>query len=165
MTPELQKILEKSASRKKQSRKFLNSLAKEKSGKVNQMAHSCHDEAFETINCLDCANCCKTTGPLFKQKDIERLAAHLQMRPADFTEKYLRIDEDGDYVLQTVPCPFLGADNYCSVYEVRPKACREYPHTDFRDFHKITKLTAKNTQICPAAYMVVEKMQQYFENS
>ena len=99
------------------------------------------------------------------ERDIARLSKHLKIRPAEFIEQYLRIDEEEDYVLQSVPCPFLGVDNYCSVYEARPKACREYPHTDFRDFKKITNLHYKNTMICPAAYTVIEKMQQHFENS
>lgn len=160
MNPELKIQLENARSRKKQIRKFLQSLKNEKPGKVNTLAHNCHEEVFQEINCLDCANCCKTTGPLFKQKDIERLSSHLKIRPSEFIEKYLYIDEDDDYVLQKLPCPFLGEDNYCSVYEHRPKACREYPHTDYRDFHKITDLTAKNSQICPAVYSIVEKMQK-----
>nr|MDK7631844.1 YkgJ family cysteine cluster protein [Globicatella sanguinis] len=82
-------------------------------------------------------NCCKTTGPLFTQKDIERLAKVFRMKPSLFIEKYLRIDEDNDYVLQQLPCPFLDSENYCLVYEDRPKACKEYPHTDRKKFHQI----------------------------
>lgn len=165
MTPELEQILEKARSQKKQLRRFLKKLGKHKPSLVNSLAVEKHAEAFEEIDCLECGNCCKTTGPLFTSKDIERLSRHLQMRPSEFTEHYLKIDEDGDYVLQSLPCPFLGDDNYCSVYEVRPKACRQYPHTDHRAFHKITHLTAKNTRICPAAFLVVQKMQAHLENS
>ena len=119
-----------------------------------------HDEEFSRTNCLDCANCCKTTGPLFTQKDIERLSKHFRMKPGEFIDRYLRLDEENDYVLQQVPCPFLGVDNYCSVYEKRPKACREYPHTDRKDFHKISSITIKNTAICPAAFNIVEEMKR-----
>lgn len=122
-----------------------------------------HEEVFDKIDCLTCANCCKTTGPLFTQKDIERLSNLFRIKPSQFIEKYLRIDEDNDYVLQSVPCPFLGADNYCSVYEHRPKACREYPHTDRKKFYQINHLTLKNTLICPAAYEVVERMMKNFK--
>jgi len=80
------------------------------------------------------------------------------MRPAAFTEKYLRTDEDGDQVLQLLPCPFLGTDNYCGIYEVRPKACREYPHTDRRNMHEILDLTLKNTAVCPAVFEILERM-------
>ena len=119
-----------------------------------------HEEEFSRTNCLDCANCCKTTGPLFTNKDIERISKHLKLKPQQFIEQYLRIDEDNDYVLQQVPCTFLAADNYCLIYDVRPKACREFPHTDRKDFHKISNLTIKNTAICPAAYNIVEEMKK-----
>jgi Fe-S-cluster containining protein len=75
-------------------------------------------------------------------------------------EHYLRLDEDNDYVLQSVPCSFLGADNYCSIYEVRPKACREFPHTDRKKFQQISNLTLKNVAICPAAFNIVEEMKK-----
>jgi hypothetical protein len=72
----------------------------------------------------------------------------------------LRIDEDKDYVLQSVPCTFLGADNYCSIYDVRPKACREFPHTDRKKFQQISHLTMQNVAICPAAFNIVEEMKR-----
>jgi len=88
-----------------------------------------HDETFEEIDCLTCANCCKTTGPLFTNKDIERISKHFRMKPSAFIDTYLRIDDENDYVLQTVPCSFLGSDNYCSIYKVRPKSlCRISTH-------------------------------------
>ena len=80
------------------------------------------------------------------------------LKPSRFIEEYLQVDEDGDHVLKSVPCTFLGADNYCSIYEVRPKACREYPHTNRKKFHQIANLTLQNVAICPAAYNIVERM-------
>ena len=73
--------------------------------------HQLHEEVFACTDCLKCANCCSTTGPLFTDKDIGRIAKHLRIKPSEFTEKYLRIDEDKDYVLQQVPCAFLEEDN------------------------------------------------------
>lgn len=119
-----------------------------------------HEEEFERTDCLDCANCCKTTGPLFTEKDIERIAKFFKIKQQKFIDTYLRIDEDRDYVLQSVPCTFLGADNYCSIYEVRPKACSEFPHTDRKKFQQISNLTMKNVAICPAAYNIVEEMKR-----
>jgi Fe-S-cluster containining protein len=97
---------------------------------------------------------------LFTDKDIERIAKHFKLKPSEFMERYLMLDEDNDYVLQSVPCTFLGADNYCSIYEVRPKACREFPHTDRKKFHQISNLTLKNVAICPAAFNIVEEMKK-----
>lgn len=123
-----------------------------------------HDETFEEVDCLNCANCCKTTGPLFTNKDIERIAKHFKMKPTQFIETYLRVDEDNDYVLQQLPCPFLADDNYCLIYDVRPKACAEFPHTDRKKFYQINNLTLKNTEICPAAYKIVGKMMSRFKH-
>jgi Fe-S-cluster containining protein len=103
--------------------------------------HPRHEEIFEEVDCLACANCCKTTSPIFTDIDIERIAKHLRMRPAQLIDKYLHLDKDQDYVLNSSPCTFLGADNYCSIYEVRPRACREYPHTDRKNMSGIMKLT------------------------
>ena len=117
-----------------------------------------HQETFEKVDCLECGNCCRTTGPLFTDHDITRIARHLRIKPSEFITTYLRRDEDGDMVLQQVPCTFLGNDNYCAIYDVRPKACREFPHTDRRKFHQIDNLTLKNVAICPAAYRIVEAL-------
>ena len=76
----------------------------------------------------------------------------------EFISRYLIIDSDNDYVLKKSPCVFLNDDNSCYIYEYRPKACREYPHTNRKDFHKISQITMKNIEICPAAFNIVEKL-------
>ncbi|MEP4671118.1 MAG: YkgJ family cysteine cluster protein, partial [Cyclobacteriaceae bacterium] len=124
--------------------------------------HEQHAEAFKTIDCLECANCCKTTSPIFQQSDIERVAKTLKMKTPQFIEEYLKLDEDDDYVLLSSPCPFLGDDNKCIVYESRPKACREYPHTDRKRMYQITGLTLKNTLICPAVANIVKNLQEIY---
>lgn len=139
-------------------KKFLNKIKQKPPKKLDEQMLEIHHEVFERIDCLSCANCCKTTGPLFTSKDIERLAKLFRLKPKKFIEKYLKIDEDNDYVLNVLPCPFLGHDNYCSIYDHRPKACREFPHTDRKKFYQINHLTLKNIKICPATYEIVEKM-------
>jgi len=147
-----------SKNKEQENKKFLAALKKKDARRVDDAFHSVHDEVFEEINCLECANCCKTTSPIFYQNDIERIAKGLRMKPGEFIERYLRIDEDRDYVLKSSPCPFLGSDNYCSVYEDRPRACREYPHTDRKKMVQITDLTLKNTLVCPAVFEMVERL-------
>lgn len=144
----------------RQHAKFLETLRKKPPRDLDYRVQQTHDEVFRHIDCLACANCCKTTGPLFTEKDIERIAKHLRMKPAAFEAKYLRTDEDRDKVLQELPCWFLNADNTCSIYEVRPKACREFPHTDRKKIYQINALTVKNTLICPAAFDFVERLQE-----
>lgn len=121
-------------------------------------AHALHDEISERTDCLSCANCCRTLGPLITDKDVERMAKSLRMKSSDVISKYFRIDEDGDMVFQSMPCPFLGADNYCAIYESRPKACREYPHTDRKRFYQIYNLSIKNAATCPIVYEVLQQL-------
>lgn len=142
------------------TKKLFDKLKRKKPAHLDDVVHELHDEAFERIDCLQCANCCKTTSPIFYERDIDRIAKRLRMRPSDFIEKYLHIDEDKDYVLNVAPCPFLDSENYCLVYEDRPTACREYPHTNRKRFHQILDLTMKNTEICPAVYEIVEEMKR-----
>lgn len=120
--------------------------------------HALHDKFSDAIDCLECARCCKSLGPRIEEKDVERMAKALRMKSTDFINQYLRIDEDGDRVFQALPCPFLAADNYCVIYESRPKACREYPHTDRKRFFQIYKLSMKNAQTCPIVYEVLEEL-------
>lgn len=126
--------------------------------KMDMVVHHLHQEVSEQINCLSCANCCRTLGPAIYDKDIERIAKALRIKPSEVVSSYLKIDEDGDYVFRSIPCPFLLPDNFCSIYENRPKACREYPHTDRRKFEQIYKLTVKNSVTCPIAYEVLFRL-------
>lgn len=160
----LKRLPEKAKDKKKENRKFFSKLKKRPPKDLDSLMVELHEDEFSRTDCLTCANCCKTTGPLFTQKDIERIAKHFRMKPGEFIDTYLRLDEENDFVLQQVPCPFLGADNYCSIYEKRPKACREYPHTDRKDFHKISNITIRNTAVCPAAYNIVEEMKKRLKN-
>lgn len=145
---------------RKQMQQYFGRLRRKVPRQLDDVVGELHEKVFGEMDCLTCANCCKTTSPIFRDKDIERIAKHLSVRPAIFVQQHLHIDEDGDYVLNVSPCPFLGADNRCSIYEVRPKACREYPHTDRKNFYQIFDLTLRNTQICPAAYEIVRRMQE-----
>ena len=149
-----------SKNRAGENKKFLQRLKTKDSRKVDDGFHTAHEEVFKQLDCLTCANCCKTTSPIFYPTDIDRLARSLRMRPGDFIEKYLRIDDDNDYVLKSSPCPFLDDQNYCKVYESRPKACREYPHTDRKKMVQITELTFKNTLVCPAVLEIVERIKK-----
>ncbi len=147
-----------SRGKENENRKFLHGLKKKDARKVDDAFHAVHDEVFAEVDCLKCANCCKTTSPIFYETDIDRLSRALRVKPGEFVGKYLRTDEDGDYVLKSSPCPFLDDDNYCRVYESRPKACREYPHTDRKKVAQIADLTLRNTMVCPAVFEMVERL-------
>ncbi|WP_299901269.1 YkgJ family cysteine cluster protein [uncultured Aquimarina sp.] len=141
-----------------ENKKYFAKLKKKPPKHLDRFMQDLHDEEFQKTDCLECANCCKTTGPLFTDIDVDRIAKHLKMKSHQFEEQYLKKDEDGDFVLQQTPCAFLAADNYCLIYDVRPKACKEFPHTDRKKFYQISNLTMQNVGVCPAAYNIVEKM-------
>jgi Fe-S-cluster containining protein len=150
----------KAAQLKPENEKFYKRLKQKPAKDLDEKFHDLHETVFDEIDCLTCANCCKTTSPIFYERDIERAAKELRMKPGDFVEKYLKTDEDGDSVLKSSPCPFLDADNYCSIYEHRPNACREYPHTNRKKMHQIMDLTFKNTMVCPAVLEMTERLKK-----
>lgn len=143
-----------------ENKKYFDKLKKKVPKNLDYIMQDLHNKEFKRTNCLNCANCCKTTGPLFTTADIDRISKYLRQKPQQFIDQYLRIDEDKDYVLQNVPCTFLDDKNSCAIYEFRPKACREFPHTDRKKFQQISDLTLKNVAICPAAYNIVEEMKK-----
>jgi Fe-S-cluster containining protein len=145
----------KAAEHQKQYVQFLKRADK---NKVLKQLPDLHEEAFEKVDCLQCANCCKNYSPRFKTPDIKRISKHLRMKESALIETYLRLDEEGDYVVKSKPCPFLGSNNYCSIYEVRPSDCERFPYTDEDVLLKRPQLTLKNSTFCPITYYVLEKL-------
>ncbi|MEY4486590.1 MAG: hypothetical protein RL440_1123 [Bacteroidota bacterium] len=142
----------------KSNQQQLKKWNKQKPKDLDQRFSAAHQKEFAQRDCLQCANCCKTTSPIFRQPDIRRMAKALRMKESQLVERYLKLDEDDDYVLQSSPCFNLLDDNTCAVYDDRPLACREYPHTDRKNMYQIMDLTAQNTLICPAVASIVEKI-------
>jgi len=157
VTDSLHNWSKKSAERQKIYKQLLEKANQQQLLKV---LPELHEEAFSKIDCLNCANCCKNYSPRFKTPDIKRISKHLNLRESEFIDTYLRLDEDGDYVVKSTPCAFLGSDNRCSIYEVRPSDCARYPYTDEDVFLKRKQLTLKNSTVCPAVYYVLERLSQ-----
>lgn len=147
-------------SRKRDFEQLVKRMRLMKPQDLDKKVNALHHEAFEQLDCLECANCCKGLGPRLTQPDIERLSAYLKMKTAVFTDTYLRIDEDQDYVFKSMPCPFIMPDNYCMVYSSRPRACRAYPHTDQKNIRSILSTCLHNTETCPAVFSIFEQLYQ-----
>lgn len=145
----------RSAEHQKQYKQFLQRADK---NKVLKQLPGLHEEAFSKIDCLQCANCCKNYSPRFKTPDIKRISKHLGMKEGEFIETYLVLDNEGDYVAKTKPCPFLGPDNYCGIYEARPSDCHRFPYTDEDVLLKRPVITLKNSTFCPIVYHVLERL-------
>ncbi len=155
---ELPKLAEEA---KKESKKYFTNLKRRTPKNLDVVMQELHDAEFKKTDCLACGNCCKTTSPIFTEKDVERISKHLRLKVVEFKTKYLERDDDDFMVLKSVPCTFFNEnDNSCFIYDVRPKACSEYPHTNRTKFIQITELTLDNTAICPAAYNIVEELKK-----
>lgn len=137
---------------------YKNFLQRADKNKVLKALPDLHEAAFEKIDCLKCAACCKNYSPRFKTTDIKRISKHLKLRESVFIDTYLNLDNDGDYVVKSSPCSFLGSDNYCSIYEQRPSDCHRFPYTDEDVLLKRPAITLKNATFCPAVYFVLEKL-------
>lgn len=154
----MQQNWEKVAKEKQKVYKRL--LEKGNKNRILKALPALHEETFSKIDCLSCANCCKNYSPRFKQPDIKRIAKRLRMKEGELVDKYLRLDEESDYVVKTSPCPFLAPDNTCDIYEDRPGDCRRYPYTDEDVLLKRVNLTLKNATVCPAVFTVLEKLSE-----
>ncbi len=152
-------ILKSRASgRKKEFSEISAKIVRMKSRDADRLIHQLHEREFTLIKCLECANCCRNLGPRLTGPDIERMAGYLKKGTSEFFKKYVSVDEDRDYVFRSMPCPFLMEDNYCSIYNVRPRACRTYPHTDQKNIIGIAHICLKNTEVCPAVYNIFDKL-------
>jgi uncharacterized protein len=145
---------------KEKQKQFKQYLQRANKNTVLKQLPQLHDEAFEKVDCLQCAACCKNYSPRFKTTDIKRISKHLGMRESHFIDTYLNVDNEGDFVVKQSPCPFLGADNFCSIYDVRPSDCARFPYTDEDVIIKRQNLTLKNSTFCPAVFFVLDRLSQ-----
>ena len=141
--------------KQKQYRQFFK---RAKKNTVLKQLPALHQSAFAATDCLSCAACCRNYSPRFKTPDIKRIAKTLRLRESTFIDTYLQLDEEGDYVTQTLPCPFLGADNLCSIYDERPSDCRRFPYTNEDVFIKRQAISLKNATFCPAVQHVLDRL-------
>lgn len=147
---------EKTAS--EHQKKYKHFLQRANKNKVLQQLPEVHEAAVAAVDCLQCANCCKNYSPRFKTPDIKRISKYLRLKESVFIDTYLQLDTEGDYVVKTKPCPFLGSGNYCTVYDVRPSDCQRFPYTDEDVLLKRPQLTLKNSSFCPISFLVMEKL-------
>lgn len=160
MEESVERVNELASSKAKENKKFFSRLKRLPSSKVDVLFHTAHNDVYQEFNCLSCANCCKSISPIVLNRDVDRIAKAIGMRPSEVISKYLFQDVDGQYAFRDTPCPFLDEENLCLIYPNRPKACREYPHTDRKRMHQILNITIKNIAICPVVFEVVERIKR-----
>ena len=102
---------------------FLQQIAVHPPEHLDEIVAEKDAEVWQEVNCLECANCCKTMTPRFSDEDVARISKHLDLDEDAFRRKYLLQYSTGEWVNLAVPCQFLQSDNKCSIYEQRPEVC------------------------------------------
>ena len=145
-------------------KKFLGKIEKNQPRHLDKIAEEIDAEVWKEVDCLSCANCCKSMSPTFTNTDIKRIASHFDMSPKEFKEKWLYFDEeDGDWMNKKQPCQFLDlSTNMCAIYEVRPADCAGFPHLKKKKMVEYIHVHQQNVEYCPATFKMVEKMMQRF---
>jgi len=154
----IQKWQQNANKQRPKQKDFLKKIKKNNNKKVATLAEKVHNEVFKELDCLQCANCCKSIPPIITKADAKRISKLLNLSLSDFEAKYLITDEDGDTVLNSSPCVFLQDDNKCSIYHYRPKACSAYPHTGHHEFLSNLHLHEQNSAYCPAVFHIINRM-------
>lgn len=127
--------------------------------RLNTMVQETTDEVWQHIDCRTCANCCRMLHPTFSRTEVQRIAAYLGTTLEELRHRYLTPDAArGKYITQELPCPFLDG-NLCSIYEVRPAVCSQYPHLA-RNFRSRLWQALENAAVCPIVYNVLERLKQ-----
>lgn len=145
--------------RKTAFKRFLTKLEKDPPRGLDKLTGQIEKEVWLEVDCLTCANCCKTMSPTYTTKDIKRIAAHYEISPKAFTKKWLRKDKSGDWLNKSTPCQFLNMEtNMCGIYGIRPADCAGFPHLPKKKMVEYMHVHKQNIELCPATYKMVEKM-------
>jgi Fe-S-cluster containining protein len=146
-------------------KKFLGKIEKNPPRGLDKIAETIDAEVWKEIDCLTCANCCKTMSPTFTNADIKRISSHFDMSPQEFKDKWLEFDKkEGDWMNKKQPCQFLDLNtNMCSIYEVRPADCAGFPHLKKKRMVEYIHVHQQNVSYCPATFKMVEKMMLRFD--
>lgn len=121
------------------------------------------DAVWKQIDCTTCANCCRTMQIEVDNKDITRLAGRLKLTIPQFTKRYIAVAEDKTKHFTSTPCPFLGEDNLCTVYDDRPKACRDFPFLHGENFRSRTLGVIAHASDCPIVFNVWQALKTRFK--
>ncbi|MEP6675743.1 MAG: YkgJ family cysteine cluster protein [Ferruginibacter sp.] len=139
---------------------FLTKLENNPPKGLDKITAATEPLVWAEVDCLTCANCCKTMTPTYTPQDIKRIAAHFNVTPQQFKDKWLMYEKrDKDWQNKKQPCQFLNLkDNKCSIYEVRPADCSGFPHLPRKKMVDYMHVHKQNIEYCPATYKMVEKM-------
>lgn len=165
MIVNLRSFKQKVRHHQKKLKRFLGKIEKNPPRGLDTIAEKIDAEVWKEVDCLSCANCCKSMTPTFTKKDIKRIAEHFEITPPEFKNKWLIYEKsDNDWINKKQPCQFLNlGTNMCSIYEVRPSDCAGFPYLKKKKMVEYIHVHQQNIEYCPATYKMVEKMMEKFK--
>ena len=117
----------------------------------------------ESIDCTTCANCCRVATTQVTERDSERLADYLGMRPGEFLVEYTIESKDEGRILKRNEngCIFLEG-NLCSVYAARPQTCQLFPHLVKGNGSLVSRMwhMPDRAVYCPIVFNALEEWKQ-----
>lgn len=162
---DIRKFKQRAYRKKRDLARFLRRTGKSTGRGLLKTVKEVDNKVWQQIDCKSCANCCKTMTPTYTRSDVSRLARHFNMSYKQFFDKWLKLDDNKDIINQSTPCQFLGKDDKCTIYDIRPTDCAEFPHFGRRDFRyqAVEDTYTNNLKHCPATLVFVEKLKAAIE--
>jgi Fe-S-cluster containining protein len=114
----------------------------------------------EQVDCRQCANCCKVATTRISERDVEKLARFFRIRLAEFIREYTMETQEEGLILRrdgAQGCVFLSG-NDCTVYEVRPRNCENFPHLVRGEGSLVSRMwdMPDRACYCPIVYNALE---------
>ena len=147
--------------KKKALTAYLKKLMRKKPAGMYAITQEARTETWKKIDCTTCGNCCNTMTPTWKKAEVKKVAAHMGMTYDEYYEKYLYTDDSGDIMNDSTPCQHYDTTSrLCTIYELRPFDCSEFPHFHRKDFYdQVEDVFAPNMPRCPATLVWVEQIE------
>ena len=160
------KFVNKVLQHRSRFRRFLTRVENNPPKDLDVYADIIDKEVWKETNCLACANCCRTMTPTYTFKDLQRISKHLNMTISQFKAKWLYKDKEGEWMNVSTPCQFLDRKtNLCTIYDIRPADCAEFPHLTKKKMTEYMHIHKQNVQHCPATFKMVEKLMDMVNGS
>ena len=142
-------------------RTFIKDELEWSSRKLDALVHEILRSVTSEIDCTKCGKCCRVMMPSLHPGDVDRLVRRLGADRQEFEDRYVISDEFGEQALAEIPCPFHDGMK-CTVYEDRPRDCRDYPNLYKKDFSAQMLSVLESAARCPIVFNVLEQLKERF---